>query len=63
MGIWVATQSYEGIKLKADVLFEEDAIGEKWNPGEMGKKKRKHTRCKFLALPETADVFPLCWCG
>ena len=49
MGIWVATQSYEGIKLKADVLFEEDAIGEKWNPGEMGKKKLKHTRCNFLA--------------
>ena len=29
----------------------------------MGKKKWKHTRCKFLALPQTADVFPLCSCG
>ena len=29
----------------------------------MGEKKWKHTHCKFLALPQTADVFPLCSCG
>ena len=29
----------------------------------MGNRMWKHTRCKFLALPQTADVFPLCSCG